>query len=127
MTEVAAARQRLARGERGELARPWGSGGARPREGAGRLAFLARARVTWLLGTRRGLGRRGALGCTAGRARGGGWASGVQAAALGFGMLGCARCGRQGRSRLGGRDGFPGSDDARGSHAGGGGWGTPAR
>jgi hypothetical protein len=33
-----------ARDERGELARPWGWGRARPREGAGRLAFLARAR-----------------------------------------------------------------------------------
>jgi hypothetical protein len=39
--------------------------------------------------------------CAAGRAHVGGWASGLQAATLGFGALGCARCGHQGRSRLG--------------------------
>jgi hypothetical protein len=71
----------------GKLARPWGWGGARPCKGAWRSAFLARARAAWPIGARRGLGRR------AQAAR--------QAAALGFGALGCARCSRQGRSRLG--------------------------
>jgi hypothetical protein len=89
------------------------------------LAFLTRARTTWLLGARRGLGRRDALGCAAGRARrrlgerlaGGGtrvWDAGLCA----LWPLGEVAAGRERQ--------FSGRDDARGPHAGGGGWGTPA-
>jgi hypothetical protein len=86
-----------------ERERERGGRARRGREERGVSSPHRTAVTTAVLGNRPPRSRQASASalCAAGRAHAGGWASGLQAAALGFGALGCARCGHQGRSRLG--------------------------